>query len=359
MRITYLYSEDINTTSGVYHKIQDQTSYWKTSGHDVQILSIFPTVVSKNPLMKLINYEKEVRNKTKEIRLFNPDLIYSRQLFFSFCLYTFLKKFKYVTEINTNDIVEKKYGNKLLYLYHLLTRKYLLSIADGFVFMTNELSKSNSFPKKSQITVIPNGINVNAIPFSNTEKHTGKVKVGFIGTPNQPWQALDKIIYLVKHCPEFNFEIVGPSSENLSAIDKNYNSSNNITVHGLVPQNESFKIMLKCDVALGTLGLHRKKLEENPPLKTRLYLAMGLPIILGYNDSDFLNEHVPFVLRIPNKEDNVVNNLFNIKTFISQVRNLDRKKIRDFAKEKLDTSLKESLRLAFFKKIITLKKYEK
>ena len=39
------------------------------------------------------------------------------------------------------------------------------------------------------------------------------------------------------------------------------------------------------DVAISSLALDRNLMLEGSPIKTRLYLALGLPVILGYRDT--------------------------------------------------------------------------
>jgi hypothetical protein len=47
------------------------------------------------------------------------------------------------------------------------------------------------------------------------------------------------------------------------------------------------------DIAISSLAFHRSGLIEGCPLKTRDYLAWGLPTILGYKDSIFYDNQKP------------------------------------------------------------------
>jgi hypothetical protein len=53
------------------------------------------------------------------------------------------------------------------------------------------------------------------------------------------------------------------------------------------------------DIGIGTLSLYKKKMEEAAPLKVRSYLAKGIPVVIGYKDTD-LWEELPFVYKIKN-----------------------------------------------------------
>jgi len=89
-------------------------------------------------------------------------------------------------------------------------------------------------------------------------------------------------------------------------------------------------------------------MEEASPLKVREYLAYGLPVIIGYKDTDF-HEDVPFILRLPNSEDNIEANLSAIETFVHRWRN---QRVPREAIAHLDIKVKESQRIAFFQKIL-------
>jgi hypothetical protein len=53
------------------------------------------------------------------------------------------------------------------------------------------------------------------------------------------------------------------------------------------------------DIAISSLALDRNMMSQGSPIKTRLYLALGLPVVIGYTDtglgngSDFIFEISP------------------------------------------------------------------
>ena len=55
------------------------------------------------------------------------------------------------------------------------------------------------------------------------------------------------------------------------------------------------------NIAVSTLAFHRTGLREGAVLKTREYVARGLPIVLGYEDVD-VPADLPFVLQVPNDD---------------------------------------------------------
>jgi hypothetical protein len=99
-------------------------------------------------------------------------------------------------------------------------------------------------------------------------------------------------------------------------------------------------------VALGSMALHRNLMNEASPLKVREYLAYGIPTIIGYHDTDFPDGH-PFILELPNEENNVESNLDKIRRFVSEVkgRRIERETIAH-----IDVKIKELQRFKFLTK---------
>ena len=91
---------------------------------------------------------------------------------------------------------------------------------------------------------------------------------------------------------------------------------------------------------------------EGSSLKSRQYMAQGLPWIYAYDDTDLTGEE-EFTLKIPNSEDNVYKSIEDIKTFINKCfqNKSFRIKSREFARKHLDVSLKEANRIKFLKSL--------
>ncbi len=123
----------------------------------------------------------------------------------------------------------------------------------------------------------------------------------------------------------------------------------NIQLYGYLNTDEYEKILAGMDCAIGSLGLHRIQLNKSSPLKTRECLALGLPMVLPYKDTDLDDLECDFLLKIPNIEDNVQEYGQAIHDFAYRMRGrrVDREQIVN-----LDQASKESERLAFFKELL-------
>jgi hypothetical protein len=117
-----------------------------------------------------------------------------------------------------------------------------------------------------------------------------------------------------------------------------------VKLYGFLGQERYRALLAEVDVGIAPLALHRKHMDEACPLKTREYLALGLPVVAGYRDPDVRNaEHV---LELPNREDNVTRHGDEIAEFIAKWhgRRVERSEVAA-----LDAGVKEQARLSFMK----------
>ena len=49
-------------------------------------------------------------------------------------------------------------------------------------------------------------------------------------------------------------------------------------------ERRAAELINAADIGLGPLALERKRLREASPLKTRMYLSLGVPILINYRD---------------------------------------------------------------------------
>ena len=124
----------------------------------------------------------------------------------------------------------------------------------------------------------------------------------------------------------------------------------NMHLHGYLSAEAYKKILAGADAAISSLGIHRFDLEEASPLKSRECLALGLPLVLAYKDTDLHDLKADFLLRIPNKEDNIQTHAQAIRDFVYRMRGrrVDRKLITA-----IDQTAKERQRVQFFEEIIS------
>jgi hypothetical protein len=129
----------------------------------------------------------------------------------------------------------------------------------------------------------------------------------------------------------------------------------NVSLHGYLSRQEYQQVLAGADAALSSLALHRVQLEEASPLKSRECLAFGLPLVVAYQDTDLYDIACDFLLKIPNKEDNIQTHAQAIRDFAYRMRG--RRADREFLKKYIDLNQKETMRLAFFEEILQRSAY--
>jgi glycosyltransferase involved in cell wall biosynthesis len=166
-----------------------------------------------------------------------------------------------------------------------------------------------------------------------------------VATPGYPWHGVDKLFILAVLCQDMHFIVIGYGPD-----DCPNNPPANLELLGFMTQGEIHKALMRADAAFGTLALHRKNMEEACPLKVREALAYGLPIIYAYKDTDLDDLDSELLLRLPNTENNVIDNVDAIREFAYQMRG--RRVDRGLISSRIDQRIKEIQRLEFFEEVI-------
>lgn len=357
MKILYLLNEEISKPTGIAKKIQLQTSMWRRAGWIVNVLSLsssdlFTSIDSGSVLIKRREnsgvVDKFVRNwrgfsKLRSyINNFKPEVIYSRGHLYSPNMIKSMLGTPYIVELNSIDVNEAMNLGIPTYYYNKLTRHVFLKNASGFVSISKEIDNHESFKKFAN----PSIIIANGYEFERYERETkysdDTPHAIFIGSEDNPWYGTDKIVEMAKNLPSIQFHIIG----NIRARDLS-----NVKFYGTLSEDAANSIIRRCHVGISSLGLHRNKMMEASPLKSRQYFSSGLPVIMGYKDTDLTGDE-DYCYNIGNYEKNVKNNINNIKAFIHNCMRFDGRQIYADAKNKLSLKLKEEKRMNFIIRVM-------
>jgi hypothetical protein len=275
------------------------------------------------------------------VQAWEPDIIYHRFAGYYPAIVSLARRYPMVFEINTDD--EREYALKSAprFWYNRLTRGELLRQGRGMVYVTGELAHLPIFTRFGKPgVVIGNGIDLAQYrplpPAANDRPH-----LVFIGSPRQPWHGTEQLVTLATLCPDWQFDVVGLDASELPGP-----VPPNLCLHGFLVRPDYEPIVARADVALGTLAMHRKDMQEGSTLKFGEYLAYGLPVIAGYTDNNAPDSS--YVLEIPNTPDNVQTHLGEIRRFVERVRGT--RVPRDQVVH-IDVREKERQRLAFLRRI--------
>jgi hypothetical protein len=336
--------------SGVYKKILDQVTSWKKAGYVVQIFVITDedskalwqnmdqtaiVLIDSNSAVKLMNRVRILRFAARS----QSSLVYLRDTF-----PIFLPKTSTPIVIEIQSLVgqELKLRSRFKYWAFIILKKVIYSRVSGAVFVTNELMTRNEFHLDPQIPRVTVG---NGIDLSRIERlpppNQLKPALFFVGTPNQPWHGIEQLIEFGISNPDIDIHIVGELTET---------SQPNLFFYGNL-QRESYKtIASKCIAGVGTLNLALKNMEEASPLKVREYLALGLPVISRYKDTD-LDASEDFILELPSNSRPLTGFSKEIRVFLDE---WSEKRVSREQIQHLDVRTKEKIRIGFFEEILTL-----
>ena len=360
MRIAYVSLHWPRTrNSGVGKKIESQVAVWNARGHEAHLFMHTSRYEPESDLIEgdyffyktsskvktEINRIVAVRRMLESIRRFHPDLIYLRYSIYVYPAHHLMDIAPVVEEINTNDLTQHEGLGGIYSLYNRLTRGIFLRRVRGLITVSQELATSSAFaPYRKQTRVIANGCELNDFP--ELSAPSNKIpRLVFIGNPGYPWHGVDKLVDLACRFSDIHIDIVGydqlPGFERLP---------DNLTLHGYLSKQGYQQVLARADAAVSSLALHRVQLDEASPLKSRECLAFGLPLVLAYMDTDLDHTACDFLLKIPNKEDNIQTHAQSIHDFAYRMRG--RRADREVLKRYIDSNQKEAMRLSFFDELL-------
>jgi glycosyltransferase involved in cell wall biosynthesis len=278
------------------------------------------------------------REACRKVLEWKPDVIYIRSAYFTPAIIKLLNSVPSCIEINTNEDAERRQFGRLHYLYFRISSGYVLKRVKGIVAVTREIARLERYRQSGKpIKVIANGIPLE--DFAPRPVSPAKQPVLAMMTTGQyRWHGLDKLTALARKFPSWEIHLMGDAQ-----VTAELAACENVKRHGLLKRSEFEPILARAHVGLGPLALHRKKMEEACPLKVREYLSYGLPVIAGYEDTDF-PEGAEFLLQIGNSESNVENSLEQMEAF---TRKWMHRRVPAAAIEHLDFHAKEKERLSF------------
>ena len=334
VRLAYVCYWNLAAEDGVSRKIRGQVDAWVGAGHDVRVFAIPPTSIRDR-------WRRSVA-VAREIEAYAPEVVYMRYDLFLPPVWGVVGRVPTAVEINSAERAElglRGRGRRARLAFNALNRRYVLGRARGVVAVTNELAADMDDGGRRAI-VIPNGFDVAAVaalppPPAARERRT---KFVFLGSAGHSWHGVDKIVKLAELLPAFDFEVIGIPPDSTPPVP-------NLVLRRHLPRDEYVPALASADVAIGSLAMHRIGIAEASPLKVREYLAFGLPVVIGYTDTDFADVDPWYLLRLPNREDNVTSHAAEIAAFAEQVRG--RRVDRAEVAARIDAAGKEQRRLAF------------
>jgi hypothetical protein len=363
MRILYS-GDSLHPSSGVARKMIQQAGEWEKRGHQVWLMTpwhhrVFPFEQARRSVSETLLRGPSVRSPYERIHFrtlaikslhgaahrLEADLVYSRELPPAPGLMALLKAFPVVLEVNS-DSVKEKHG-VISRVCKSRQRELFITNARGVIYVSRELEKMGFAIATKNRTVIANSCffvppPVDSISMKRTRK-SRRPSLVFIGSEKQSWTGIDKVLWLARCLPEFDFVIIGSVLE----------GPPNITFHPPMSSNDANEIIFRCTAGISALALHRKGMNEASPLKSRHYLSCGLPVIQAYDDTD-ITEDDGCILQLPNREFLGDDSPDKVRDFVLRAHASDEPstKALALARGRLSLEAKETERLEFFEQCL-------
>jgi glycosyltransferase involved in cell wall biosynthesis len=235
-----------------------------------------------------------------------------------------------ITIHNTDEISElllKKTLKRLLlvWLVKLIVPRLLRRVA-GIIGVTEEIRRlevQKAYPNIPLSMVITNGIDVEAVPFTEFKCYDGvELHMVFVASHFQPWQGCDRLLAgIARHRGEsVILHIVGEVDEEIRLLTKDISDRNGVLFHGSLTGESLDRVMAQATLAVGTLALHRKGMRQACTLKVREYTSRGIPFFYAYDDPD-IPSNVSWALRFEGDEQPI--EISRIVSFAREVSSLD------------------------------------
>lgn len=155
-----------------------------------------------------------------------------------------------------------------------------------------------------------------------SERHMNEYHLICVAS-HAPWHGYERLLAQSDQFKRFNIyvHVVG-HSENLENLKDRYYPEfrDNLFFHGILNGESLHRLYLDMDCGIDSLGRHRSGNQANSSLKSKEYLAFGLPVILSHLDHSL--EGKDFVLRIPSDETAV-----DLKCVVSLIDRFRDKKV--------------------------------
>jgi glycosyltransferase involved in cell wall biosynthesis len=261
----------------------------------------------------------------------NIDILYMRHYGSNFASVDMLKAFKKQNIINIIEIptypykceMAKTFKGSILYdMDFVFSKLYFTKYVDLIV---NTNGFTNIFGVRS--VSIQNSVNT-----ENYVLHKPLAKDDFdiIAVASmQNWHGYDRIIEGMnnyykksKNAATICFHLVGegPELANYKKMCEDYGLQNKIIFHGRTGGKKLDDIFEKCDIAIGSLGIHRIGLKGVSTIKNKEYCARGIPFVFAYNDECFKGDE-EFLLKLAADESPA--DILKIIEFIIKTRRND------------------------------------
>ena len=335
MKIAYIITWNLRHNDGVTRKVFRQVQEWQELGHEVEIFcatelegQVLPRVhfffkrrIWSSGLFGVFFNRRAYARLCESVRSFTPDIVYLRWEFHKNALADLMKDVPTVIELNTHFLGELKrrarenWIERLRYWYYKLTHKKFNEVCSGFVSVSKEILEKGGYEQLGKPTCyIPNSIPIDHSndPVSYVSKPNSIPRLVFISSGIQPWHGLENLLQLAEASKgELEFDLITGFDADETILPEN------VRFHAFLERDEFLNVFEGVVAGIGSAGLYENEMEEASVLKVREYLAAGLPVIVPYTDTAFMDDDLPdWILQVPNEPGSLLASKQKISDFV-------------------------------------------
>lgn len=201
-------------------------------------------------------------------------------------------------------------------------RDKVLRNIDAVIGVTEEITHYELACVKRKIPsyTMTNGIDVDSYPRKNTLlREKDRLRLLYVGSHTAQWQGFDRVLEGIAAYhgdAQIGLHVAGTLNESTRQLIKKLGVEHHIHDHGYLEGISLDRLFDDCDIAVGTLGMHRKNLTFGSTLKVREYMARGIPFIISYTDDD-LTPDLPYVFMAPADDSPI--DMYHVHQFTTQL----------------------------------------
>lgn len=288
---------------------------------------------------------KDIYKALKNINL-NYDFAYLRYCRGNYNFYKIIKllyknNVKIIVEIPTYPYRSEISSRSVTGIIDLTLDKAVVPLLKKYVYRISVTSDDEEIFGIKTIK-INNGIEIDRFKLVNYNNRSID-KINLVGIGNlAKWHGYDRVIEGLNNYykgnkilsnQEVHFYIIGEGNEksNLEDLMQKYDLSKYIHFLGAKNGEELDSIFDDMDIGVSSLALYRAG-GGHDPIKSKEFLARGLPVILGYADR-LIDMKLPYIFKFE-EEDKPIDIGVLLKKY-NQISNIKPEEIRKYAKENL------------------------
>ncbi len=360
MKILYLSTWDFSNeeSDGVCKKIYSQIAVFEKKGYEVDFIFIKgeKIVYREGGNNRVIGKVGSIKKTPAYIKMYKKikykkyDWVYNRYGMMDTFYYKVLKRLhkngaKILIEIPTYPYAGEK-AKGILYQFMFWWDKIYLhklkSIIDRIVTYSRD-----EFIFDIPTIKVRNGIDLSSITITEMKGQLNDVIDLMIVAYMQPYHGYERLLSGLRnyygnlgerniHC---HFVGEGTEKKVYEELTIQYGLEKHVTFYGPLYGDELNSVFNICDIGICSLGGYKKGMFLSSELKSREFLARGLPIISGVDIDIFTDKNSPYYLQFSNDEtdinvidiinfyDRIYDSANKVESVRSAIRSMARKKI--------------------------------